>query len=310
MKPLIFGSRIRGFANQRLVARMDCPLIVPVESAEILSDTSLEANYTAGLCDTLTKNGAPTVAQSGDVHSGSKAQQFTATAQSDYLRSGTKTQVAGEWKHFSVWAKRTVGTAGKTAMKLWDLSDGVAPYRFITAAQWSQYHVCKFATGTAGWRGVLCADDSTGPFDSVIVDDHSMKTITDPTSALLDITIKQGRYRFAPYVQAGSQAGWRICCNAAKTYFLTCYIDRNFDYLCFDKVEAGVRTSLTYGTVLYHPSKDIEIIIDGTTITLRYDDAVVGAPQTVDTSSNYGTYVCGMSTLEGNDPGTIKAYIR
>lgn len=76
-------------------------------------DYSLEANYTAGKCDSLTKGGSPVLAQSADVHQGSKAQQFTATAFNDRLYQIFGGGLKNAWYRYHRWAKRNAGTAGR-----------------------------------------------------------------------------------------------------------------------------------------------------------------------------------------------------
>ena len=88
----------------------------PTLGTEVCSDPGLEATYTSGKCDTLTKGGTPTLAESADVHGGSKAQSFVADAQLENVRLAMTGLTAGTWYSMSQWSKRSAGTKGGVAL--------------------------------------------------------------------------------------------------------------------------------------------------------------------------------------------------
>lgn len=149
----------------------------PATGAEKLTDGSLEAAYTAGLCNTLTKTGSPTLTESADAHAGGKAQAFTGAAQWNDLKFANVTPVANTWYRFSAWAKRTAGTVGAT--HLGPVQAIVGGYtKPITTADYTNYRMTHFAPTTNAITPYAVQERGTVAWDSVIVDDFSFTPVT------------------------------------------------------------------------------------------------------------------------------------
>ena len=120
---------------------------------ELLTDPGLEATYTAGKCDTLTKGGSPTLAESADVHGGSKAQEFTATIVNDRLNFPVVAGVAGQWYKGSLWGKRSAGTSPNTCFRIFQTKTGVRTTNAI-------FVYPAYEVGSAGGNTLLLDDGS------------------------------------------------------------------------------------------------------------------------------------------------------
>lgn len=151
----------------------------PSLGAELLTDPGLEANYTAGKCDTLTKGGSPTLAESADVHGGSKAQQFTAAAFNDRLNWPTVAGIAGAWYLYSVWSKRTAGTS-RTGSNFFQTGalPAAAAGNDITTASYTQQKLSFISTTTNLMFCYPTQEAGSSGFSTVIADDGSLKRLT------------------------------------------------------------------------------------------------------------------------------------
>lgn len=150
----------------------------PTLSAELLTDPGLEAAYTAGKCATFGKVGSPTLAESADVHGGSKAQEFTPVASGNALYFTNYTPVAGGVYVISHWSKRTAGTNDNNTIHLEQAGIAVVS-RPITSATYDQNGAAFVSLSTTAIEryGVRLSGGNT-PYDTVIVDDYSFKRVT------------------------------------------------------------------------------------------------------------------------------------
>lgn len=146
--------------------------------AELLTDGSLEAAYTAGKCDTLTAGGSPTVEESADTHAGSKAQAFTATANSNFLKFADTTSATGKWFLYSGWGKRTAGTNNRTFISV--VHNGFPGVfvtdRLVKDATYTQKIFLRRSTAATVEKYAV---NNGASFDSAIVDDFSFKQVTE-----------------------------------------------------------------------------------------------------------------------------------
>ncbi len=285
--------------------RAVCPAITPtVGPTELLTDPGLEAAYTDGLCVSLGKGGSPTVSESADVHGGSKAQQFTATAQNDRVYWTGPAGVVGAWYQWTCWGKRTAGAGGTAVVRILH-SGATAAAKAITAAAYTQY----VFTARAGTTGVLylypAYDGGSSSYDAVIVDDGSLMAITFASclTYLGARNIRPGTYTCTPTLTAATQCGIAIG-YANPTNLVLAYHDGVNAKL--DKCVGGTWTSVISGAAAYGAAKVLKVIIaaNGTDYALYYDGAQVGVTTAV-TDAGLGTGVCGFSALAGNTVGLV-----
>jgi len=163
----------------------------PTLGSELLTDPGLEAAYTDGKCNSLSKTGLPTLTESADSHGGSKAQQYIGALSTNNISYENVTGVVGNWYQFSSWGKRTAGAANNTYAWLVQanaLPAAPANRSAITSATYAQLRLAHVSTETSS---IICSPARGGDgSDTVIVDDGSLKIIT-PTS--LHALINAGR---------------------------------------------------------------------------------------------------------------------
>lgn len=95
---------------------------------ERFADPGLEANYTAGKCDSISKDRNLTLTQSSDVHGGVKAQQSVGALTYDGFHYAPTTAVK-KWYRTSAWVKR--GATGSSNVRLTLFGDTVVRPSYI-----------------------------------------------------------------------------------------------------------------------------------------------------------------------------------
>jgi len=147
---------------------------------ELLTDPGLEATYTAGKCDTLTKGGSPTLAESADVHGGSKAQEFTATIVNDRLNFPVVAGVAGQWYKGSLWGKRSAGTSPNTCFRIFQT--GALPVNTeqdeMIGAAYTQQATNIISTTTNAIFVYPAYEVGSAGGNTLLLDDGSLQAIT------------------------------------------------------------------------------------------------------------------------------------
>lgn len=294
-------------------------ICTPTLGAELLTDPGLEANYTAGLCDSLVVGaGTPTVAQSADVHGGTKAQSFIADADGTSIRFPQITPDDQSFYKFTAWGKRAAGAAGQVLPTLFQIGGVPALGTFgapITGAAYAQRGAVQRTKGIGLLFGFPAYQSGATGYDTVIVDDCSLKKMTEASMmalipAVYDVTVK-AKYTWDKNSWAGviARADAAI---APTTYLLATYSMHISGYFCFVdlyKCVSGVYTNLIstwsnspgagggdFPTAL----QNIEIRCSGTTVQLFHNNIQVGADQTVnDVAGTYaGVIQSGGSQLE------------
>lgn len=153
----------------------------PTLGAELLTDPGLEGTYTSGKANALTATGTPTLSESADAHSGSKAQQFIGDAVAEAVYWAAAAGVAGQWRQFSVWAKRTAGTADNVSVMVFQngTQPNDSPHLPIRSAEYERLVLSYINTTTdTQFRYAARQVGAGNPSDTVIVDDGSNKAIT------------------------------------------------------------------------------------------------------------------------------------
>lgn len=279
----------------------------PTLGVEKLSDPGLEAAYTAGLCASLTKTGAPTLVQSASVHGGAKAQQFTATAQWDRLDSADFTPVVGTWYEVSGWAKRTAGSKGATHFGYGYAVVG-GNTRAILSAVYEHIRFQFFAT-TTNVVNIYSPQErgATSGWDTVITDDLSIKpmVITDMMANVGDLghadTI--GKVNLT-VPNIGNWAGVMLNADSLvnpQNYLLALY-GWDTTTVRLYQVLAGVPTVLTSGTPAFSADGsnktgcELKWVKSGNKIAIYLNEVIMGTVQTVHANITNNTNFAAFST--------------
>jgi hypothetical protein len=291
----------------------------PTLGVELLTDPGLEANYTAGLCDSLVVGaGTPTVAESADAHGGTKAQSFIADADGTSIRFPQITPDDASFYKFSVWAKRAAGAAGQVLPTLYQISGAPAAGIFgetVTGAAYAQKAAVIRSKGTGFLFGYPAMQSGSTGYDTVLVDDCSLKKMTESSlmaliPAVSNVTVK-AKYTWDKNSWAGVIA--RADTQAAPSNYLmatySLHISGVYCFVNLWKCVAGVYTNLisTWSNSPGAGSGDfptalqnLEIRCSGSTVQLFHNEIQVGADQTVnDVAGTYaGVFQSGGSQLE------------
>lgn len=283
----------------------------PTLGSELLTNPGLEGTYTSGLSPNLTKTGSPTVAESADVHGGTSAQRFTGAAYNDRLNWPTFAGVAGAWYKFSLWAKRTAGTAANTNMiaeATGNIPSAGGSQR-IFGSSWQQEAASFITTGTANVY-IFPAREATGggSYDTVIVDDGSVKRITyADLFALFDSGDRTAitKAQPSPLVDGTLSAvvAWAGSASSPDTYVMAYWRYRSQkDRISFGMIKcvSGTYTSLiAEQSAVTVTDAWLEIRpVSSTQVALYYNNVQIGTTQTVNDCP--GSYA-GLLVSGGNN---------
>lgn len=270
----------------------------PTLGAEVLTDPGLEATYTAGLCNSLIKPAGGIVAQSADVHGGSKAQEFTAGAASDRIVA-TPTTVVGIWYHVSGWAKRTAGSGGTVQLQT-VAGFPITTVGTISGASYTQYFGIGKATGTNGQ--IRVAESGSVNFDTIITDDWSLKALTLASLfCTVDCYASDVLVEAEVSVVAGTQAGLVLRLDSASNPQSFLIAHHNGTNLVLETA-AG----LTYATPIstaatYAQWRKISVELRGNSVRAFYNQVQIGNWQTLSDARLLGGTRFGLfSTYSGN----------
>jgi hypothetical protein len=278
----------------------------PTLGSELLTDPGLEATYTAGKCATLViDTGTYTLAQSADVHGGSKAQEITASSQSGSLRFNPRpTIVPGTWYEASIWAKRTVGTQSQLSFYL--SASGMKPaadlFRFLVDAIYTQKRIA-FRAG-AGTSLSAFFRNHTTTYDTVIADDGSVKALTFAEILELRqgaaawnvraaVTLVDGLVGLASHVDS--------VVNPQNGIFAYMYWTSQYFYIICEKLVNGTWTQMFVPTIkTYTADKILEIrYLSANTFGVFYDNVQVSTDMTIADASIVSNDLYGMMATGG-----------
>ena len=280
---------------------------------ELLLDPDLEGTYNSGLNSKLQKSGSPTVTQSAHVHAGSKAQGFTATAQYNYISATTNPHSEGKVFRLTGWARRTAGTSGQCVIQaLSGTGGGVFSDAPITDTAYKQ-HILSFPVwGTSGWSTRWMIDCADSGWDTVELDDRSVKQI---------VTLDCIAWMKAPAANKGEvEASWTSSPGNFAGVFMNldnpsnpqnwvallhngCVLSSvTSSQFALIKCVAGVISLVSVVAVDYVAGAMIKLRkTTPTTYQMFYDDSKIGADQIISDGSIIGNMVCGpFSTYESN----------
>lgn len=256
---------------------------VPVAGTELLTDTSLEAAYVAGLCSTLLVSGTPTVAESADARTGSKAQQFIGNNDTQQrIRIPLPSMADGTWYRCGVYAKRTIGIAGDVRIKSYNGAFDL-PGRTIDSAAYALYELTHRKAGSSDFK--LCEKFSGvgGNSDTIVVDD--MSTVALTLSSLFSTRIYASAdcdLSAAVTRTAGTQAGLvaRLDSATSPANFVIAYLDGGVN-VKVDKCVAGTYTNVISGAVTYAAGRVLRLVCNGNDVSAYYNGTQVGSTVTV-----------------------------
>jgi len=262
----------------------------PTLGAELLTDPGLEANYTAGKCDTLTKSGGtPTLEEETvDVHGGSKAQKFTAAAAQDRLNYGAFAPESGIWADVRVWGKRTTGSGGTPRLQIDQSGGGADQVLNFEGTAWTERGTVAYLAGGLQTYFFPIREVGSSSFDTVIVDDGSIKAIPQSELvALLPATVADGVVK----AQFGSQfygtGGVVVRANAQTEpdSFIVVRFQRfstNFLQFNIEKMVSGTLSQLlSWQSKAFSAESWLEVQFDGDQVSAYYGESQIGTTQTI-----------------------------
>ena len=282
----------------------------PSVGAELLTNPTLTGTYVSGLAPNLTKALTPTVAESADAHSGGQAQVFTATAIANGLFFPLMAAVNGAWYRYSGWVKRTAGTGVGTRIRcdqaalIPNVSRNAGAV--INVASYTQKQLSFITGSTANIAVYAVVEHDVSNFDTVVVDDFSLKRLSyadlfallnSPTQA--NVIVKAMPNTLADNTLSAVVA--RADTNTAPAsglFALWRWRDpEDFIMVSLWELAGGTYTQkIAENALTIVPNAWVEIRATGTTAQLFYNNTQVGTDQTVTASGVYH----GMLMTGGN----------
>lgn len=264
----------------------------PGIGANVLTDYSLEAVYTAGKCNTLTAAGSPTLAEiTPSVHDGTKAQEFTAVAQNNALFQSAGSRGPGWWR-YSRWAKRKAGVNGGVSVRLWPSGGTTLPTDNIQSdvvvnADWTKKQGSLLIVENSTMLCYLIETRSSG-FDTVEEDDGYLgQLVTADLFALLPEASRLATVKIVPdsYVDA-TQYGIVAWHDGDDSYLMALLKPNALNYnfsATLIKVVNGTPTSLINSTpITYSAGAWFEIRpVDNDTVGLYYNNTQISTNKDV-----------------------------
>ena len=285
----------------------------PTLGTELLTDGSLEATYTDGLCASLVKAGTPTLEESADAHEGSKAQQFNGTVNQDVHMAVATTN--GKWLYLSGWVKRTVGANNKTNFRrTFNAFPGeFQSQRAIKDAAYTQ-KVSVFKSYASSIQVNNAIETlASGAGDTVIVDDFSVKEI--PLGEMYATTLYDtADATVRSYIDLDNQNGIagvvaRVDSAANPQNYLIASVSTNnastgveTGFISLAKVVGGTLTVLINNVTLGRLAANgdyIEIVCSGTSVSLFYNGAQISTTKTVTDAGIVGNKLFGFYGVGG-----------
>lgn len=253
----------------------------PSLGAEKVTNGGLEAPYIGGLATGWTKSGSGTPAEENvDVHGGSSAQKITDSGGTTYVQQNISV-LAGQWLLVSAWAKRV---DGNTAIIYYTPVGGSQTLLISTVStSYTNLLGTMRNSSTGGNMLIQLANAYTNGNYSVLFDDIAIKplTLSELFASCGDLGTPNVLAEVAVTLTAGVQGGVVICLDSAASpaNFIIAYHDGTRAKL--DKCVAGTYTSLISATATYAAGANIVVVKDGTSVSLYYNNALVGTTQTV-----------------------------
>lgn len=280
---------------------------------ELLTDAGLEGTYTDGKPAALTMTGTPTIAESADAHGGSKAQQFTGAAANNSLHWIPSVQTPGTWYQFSVWSKRTAGSAETAHIRSSSSGGNILPVTggvvSVLAGAYAQYKHAHVATSNDSPVLAACFSTGTSNWDTIISDDGSYKTITAASlyslveAALADVTIRmQVSWLTSDGTPIGIIARADSLTNPTNCIFVSFRVGTlNRVYISvFKKIGATYSSVMTEVTTTPITNDWLEVRLSGSTVKVYLNNTQRGTDQTISDAELQSGTKHGMFSAGGN----------
>lgn len=262
----------------------------PIQENEYFLDPSLEANYTSGLCDSLIKSGTPTLAQSSDVHSGSKAQSFIATAQNNGVRYATAGTI-GEYYESSLWAKRSSGTSTGTIMRTYDGINNVSG-KSITGSSYTQLFSQVIMGATGGYVGIN--EGASSNFNTILLDDFSYKKFLK-SSLFARRNFYSNLFVSSKITLDENNSLSGIFCrmNNNMTSYIGVFINNGSRIYVF-KVLENVPALILNSAIAYSENSLLSITATNSSVSIYYGGIQIGTTQSVTDVGIVNNKFCGL----------------
>jgi hypothetical protein len=283
------------------------PAITPTLGAELLVNPGFEGTYdteAVGIdiapdwnmsnLDTGTDTAAKELTT---IHGGSASQKFACDAASEGVVSAANCFTSIGWYQIEYWSHKTatvrafdangdIQASPAGASGIWERAIGTG--RLVVAN--SPIYIRTTAAGAA----------------TIYLDDASVKLIT-LASMLVSVGTRAGRdgtYICTPTVAAESQAGMAVAYLGA-TDFVLAVVNRALTTTTAKllKYISGTWTQVITGSITYGATKQLKVVISGTSYSLYYDNVQVGTTQTIANTLGEGVYA--FNALAGNTVGTV-----
>lgn len=229
--------------------------------SELVTDTSLEATYTNGLCDTLLVSGNVTTTEENTIiHSGSKAQRSSITDVNGFCYYYATNSSSNKYYKISVWVYVVGGTFRMVAA---GSTFNFSTKYVSTIGEWVKVTVYATSYGTGGI--IRFMGGSVG--SEFIIDDISIKEVTGYPAPSVDYPNgafklvedgSNGLHRLNPGSRAvliGETYTYSIIAKAGETKYIK-LADQNYNLLAartvFD-LENGSISSIEYGQATIEP---------------------------------------------------------
>lgn len=210
----------------------------------------------------------------------------------------------GGWYLFQTDAK--VDTGNSVALQVAGGSGDNRTFVTVTSTTFATYKAA-FRCREAATGYVQLAGLGTG--EITWLDNLSLKpmTLSSLVSLVADASTREGIFDCAPTISEGYQGGIMVALDDESNplYYIQAHVDRSIGKAYFLKVENGTTTELVGANITYSAGAQLRVVAVGTSWALYYNGAKVGATQTVDTSSGYGTKVAAFQTLTTDSVGTV-----
>lgn len=285
----------------------------PTGGSNLLTDPGLEATYTAGKCDTLSKFGTPaTMSESADAHGGSKAQLFQAGATDTYLNWAFVSGVVGQWYRHRIYGKRTVESGVAAAYAYLSQAGALPdanPRMAISSVNYERYGTSLISTSANVVFPYAARGGSSG--DTVIVDDGefvaldfaTVVALAAPTQA--DIIVKTQLDTLTEDALQGLVVRASTQANPANAIFVFArrdYLYPNGLTISVVKKIGTTYTSVMAETVVNPAVADawFEVRTNSDTVQVFYNGVQVGSDLTVSDAELVPNKCHGLCSSGGN----------
>jgi hypothetical protein len=305
------NGALQGFQGATFAVSNGVVTNTPSVGAELLTNPQLTGTYSSGLAPNTFKLGSPTLAESADGHGDTKAQAVTAVAQSNKVGHDSKTPVAGGWYLYGGWGKNA--SAGSTNQRMQLEQNNLVPQGTTSAmaiknSTYTRRQTSSITSTTAALTGTTFFEVGTSGFTQCIVDDFSLKRLTDADLfALRPATQANVIAKIQPNTlsdQTLSGVVARANAQSSPTSELIAFYrwNGNETSIVISLVEfiSGVLTvKITEQSITEVTGAWLELRVNGSTAQVFYNNAQVGTNQTITvTGAVHGMCITGGNNIK------------